>query len=209
MRQLVGAVSYLHENDIAHRDIKPENILLTNHRTVLKLGDFGFAKREIPDTPPPVFTSLRQSAVGSLGYAAPEVRSQNYTKSVDMWSVGVILYTMLVGFPPWHSEDLDELESLIVNKEVEFPSPWWDQISSQAQQLIASCLLKDASKRCSADEFLAHPWMLEAEDDNSSAGSGSDEEGQQHSARSPTSDSHFKASLNRSIDGLRSLSLEK
>jgi len=158
MKSLGESVAYLHSRGIAHRDLKPENILLTEHyskKPSLKLCDFGYAK-EVSRDP------MRQSSVGSPGYAAPEVfGEQPYSLDVDMFSIGVILYTMLVGFPPFWVEDdnEDKLLELAGQAEFEFPSPWFDDISATAKDLIRKTITKSGQPRLSAKAFLLHPWM--------------------------------------------------
>lgn len=147
IRQVVEVVAFLHEHQLVHRDLKPENLLLEDATAEkLKVCDFGLA--EILDPPEdPLFM-----VVGSPNYMAPEVMSGGgYHKPVDMYSIGVILYTLLCGYLP-----IEPDAGITV---LEFPSPDWDGISSQVKELIEALLEETPSKRPTAKEMLRHPWV--------------------------------------------------
>ncbi|KAI8818198.1 kinase-like domain-containing protein [Fimicolochytrium jonesii] len=164
MRQLFEALKYLHERDISHRDLKPENILLadpftesTEHITI-KISDFGLAKLASE-------TSFMGTLCGTPNYVAPEVldmrkNGRKYTKAVDLWSCGVVLYICLCGFPPF-SEELapPPMADQIRQGKYEFRSPWWDKISRDAIDLIKGLLTVDPSKRLTVHQALDHPWI--------------------------------------------------
>jgi calcium/calmodulin-dependent protein kinase I len=197
LRKLLSALRYLHRAGVAHRDVKPENIQVhmngpiggaqdeqQQHHTEdeqqqhtpgqlqVKLLDFGLSKR--------VGTGLL-TPVGTLGYKAPElVLEQRHNQAVDMWSVGVIAYIMLCGFPPFFSDeearldhdyvmnapfwlffndDSQVLRQQILRGHPSFPSPAWDHISPHAQSFVSLLLVVDPTRRLSAEEASRHPWI--------------------------------------------------
>ncbi|XP_053563428.1 phosphorylase b kinase gamma catalytic chain, skeletal muscle/heart isoform isoform X2 [Bombina bombina] len=158
MRALLEVVSYLHSLNIVHRDLKPENILLDDNMNI-KLTDFGFSC-QIPEG-----KKLREIC-GTPGYLAPEILQcsmdeyhPGYGKEVDMWSCGVIMYTLLAGSPPfWHRKQMLMLR-MIMKGEYEFGSPEWDDRSDTVKDLIARLLVVNPERRLTADEALAHPFF--------------------------------------------------
>lgn len=153
---LLRAVKYCHDRDLIHRDIKPENILLTSKTDDinLKLADFGFAvKSGVP--------AAKQQA-GTPGYIAPEILlGKPHGKPVDMWSLGVVLYMLLGGYPPFYEPDDDQKTMFrkIVNAEYEFHRENWEGVSSEAQDLVTGLLNLDVKNRLTVDQALVHPWM--------------------------------------------------
>jgi calcium/calmodulin-dependent protein kinase I len=156
VRKMLSAIKYLHSKGISHRDLKPENLLLTaEDDTDVKLSDFGLSKIVGED-------SLMETACGTPYYVAPEVLSaQGYEKEVDLWSIGVVTYLLLCGFPPFYGESLPEVFEQIMNADYEFPSPYWDDISEGAKDVVKKLLVVDPKKRMTADECLAHNWVKE------------------------------------------------
>ncbi|PRP89779.1 hypothetical protein PROFUN_00121 [Planoprotostelium fungivorum] len=160
IEQLIEAVEDLHKNKIVHRDLKPENLLLSSNDADadIKLADFGLS------TFVEEHTKLKK-AVGTPGYIAPEILQtldeilDGYGKEVDMWSVGVILYILLCGFPPFYAEDDDESFDQIISGVFEYPEPYWNNVSHEAKDLINHLLVVDAKKRYSATQALQHPWI--------------------------------------------------
>jgi len=155
--QVVSAVDYLHENGIAHRDLKPENLLVEGEEedSIVKIADFGFAKSFGGETGEKLMTSC-----GSPGYVAPEIlTAESYDKSVDMWSVGVILYILLSGYPPFYADSAPALFKKIMDVKYDFDDSVWDDISDSAKDLIRNLLVKDPSKRFTAQQCLTHPWI--------------------------------------------------
>ncbi|KAM8867625.1 calcium/calmodulin-dependent protein kinase type 1D-like isoform 1-T3 [Synchiropus picturatus] len=154
IKQVLQAVSYLHQNGIVHRDLKPENLLYYNTDVNAKImvSDFGLSKA--PEH------GVMSTACGTPGYVAPEVLSrQPYSKAVDCWSIGVITYILLSGYPPFYEEDETHLYSKIMRAEYSFHSPFWDHISDSAKDFIKNMMEKDPSKRLSSEEALRHPWI--------------------------------------------------
>ena len=181
LKQVAQAVQYCHHLNIAHRDIKPENLLLEKRSGVdddgkikVKLADFGFAKIDNGDLTTPQFTPY---------YVAPQVleaqkrqkeirtgqRSPGspyfYDRSCDMWSLGVILYIMLCGYPPFYSEIPSQslsqrMKSRIMSGSFEFPEKEWNNISGDAKDLVRNLLCVDASKRIPIDLVISHQWLF-------------------------------------------------
>ena len=100
------------------------------------------------------------TACGTPNYVAPEIiEARGYDGKVDCWSLGVILYVMLCGFPPFYHDESDKLFEIIKVGNFSFPSPYWDEVSSEAKDLISKLLILDSSKRLNADQILEHPWL--------------------------------------------------
>lgn len=153
---LASAIKYLHSLNIVHRDIKPENLLVYEHQDgskSLKLGDFGLAT--VVDGP--LYT-----VCGTPTYVAPEIIAETgYGLKVDIWAAGVITYILLCGFPPFRgqSNDQEVLFDQILMGHQEFPSPYWENISDSAKDLITMMLQVDIEQRYSAQQLLDHPWV--------------------------------------------------
>ncbi|KXJ07736.1 calcium/calmodulin-dependent protein kinase type IV [Exaiptasia diaphana] len=156
VRQIVEAVAYLHSNDIIHRDLKPENLLYadTTDSCPLKIADFGLSKMLLGD----FGTS---TVCGTPGYCAPEVLlGKKYDTMVDMWAVGVIAYILLCGFEPFFDDRGDQaMFQRILKCDYEFMTPWWDEVSDSAKDLVSKLIVLDPSKRLSAKQALQHPWV--------------------------------------------------
>ncbi|KAK9498719.1 hypothetical protein O3M35_003292 [Rhynocoris fuscipes] len=155
-QNLASALAYLHEHNIVHRDIKPENLLVEmegERLKTLKVGDFGLAQK----VDQPLFT-----VCGTPTYVAPEILNETgYGLEIDVWAMGVILYIMLCGFPPFVSpnNDQEELFDDILNGQYGFPSPYWDDVSELARDLISHMLQSNPDVRFSAEDVLDHPWF--------------------------------------------------
>eukprot|EP01116_Phalansterium_solitarium_P023212 TRINITY_DN8018_c0_g1_i1.p1 TRINITY_DN8018_c0_g1~~TRINITY_DN8018_c0_g1_i1.p1 ORF type:complete len:316 (+),score=117.72 TRINITY_DN8018_c0_g1_i1:70-948(+) len=154
VRKIVSAIAYLHSVGIAHRDLKPENLLLkSGDDTEVMLSDFGLSKLFGEE-------QIMKTACGTPYYVAPEVlNATGYDKEVDLWSIGVITYLLLCGYPPFYGESLPEVFEQIMKGHFEFNSPYWDNISSEAKDFIKKLLLVDSKKRLTADNALQHPWL--------------------------------------------------
>ncbi|KAL9878541.1 phosphorylase b kinase gamma catalytic chain, skeletal muscle/heart isoform isoform X2 [Glossina fuscipes] len=158
MRQIFEGVEYIHSKNIVHRDLKPENILLDGNHNV-KITDFGFA-RQLKDGEK--LTDL----CGTPGYLAPETLKCNmfegspgYSQEVDIWACGVIMFTLLVGCPPfWHRKQMVMLRNIMEGK-YSFTSPEWADISEDPKDLIRKCLVVDPIKRITVQEVLRHPFF--------------------------------------------------
>lgn len=173
MGKLASAIQYLHARGIVHRDLKPENILLKTSApgAEVMIADFGFARS--------MTGSLRGTACGTPGYVAPEVvQGRPYGAEVDCWSLGVILFILLCGYPPFPGSNPAAILSKVVNADFEFESPFWDHVSADAKNLVTKLLTVDPTKRLAAADILAHPWMNppSADDDNDSDGGDGSEE---------------------------------
>ncbi|KAG9785601.1 putative serine/threonine-protein kinase fhkC [Exophiala dermatitidis] len=158
--QLFQGTKYLHERGIVHRDIKPENILLIDKNLSVKLADFGLAKIIGEE-------SFTTTLCGTPSYVAPEIlentRHRKYTKAVDVWSLGVVLYICLCGFPPFSDELYSRENPYTLAQQIkmgrfDYPSPYWDHIGDPALDLIDRMLTVDVEKRITIDQCLEHPW---------------------------------------------------
>lgn len=155
IRPIVDAIRYCHKMGVAHRDLKPENLLYATRdsHSIIKISDFGLAK--VYDS------SLMMTQCGTPSYVAPEVlEGKGYDEAVDFWSIGIILYILLCGFPPFYDDDNDKLFELIAKGKVDFPNPYWESISDGAKDLIRKLLNVNPRDRLGADEMLNHPWMI-------------------------------------------------
>jgi len=185
--QVAEGIRYLHEElGVVHRDIKPENLLFARIPIIpskhpisrqydeekedegefipgtggggigrVKIADFGLSKV--------VWNEQTMTPCGTVGYTAPEiVKDERYSKSVDMWALGCVLYTLLCGFPPFYDESINVLTEKVARGYYTFLSPWWDDISASSRDLITHLLCVDPSQRYTIDEFLAHPWCNES-----------------------------------------------
>uniref|UniRef100_A0A0N4U7W5 non-specific serine/threonine protein kinase n=1 Tax=Dracunculus medinensis TaxID=318479 RepID=A0A0N4U7W5_DRAME len=158
MQQLCSAVAHLHSLNIAHRDIKPENVLYSSNG-ILKLCDFGFAKRIEESAEKPLHTVCYSNY-----YAPPEILQRLcYDKSCDMWSLGVVMYILLCGYPPFYSKSGDDfsmgMQRRIKAGQYDFPSPEWDFISDQAKALIKNLLVTDPCQRLTIEQLMQSEWI--------------------------------------------------
>ncbi|XP_051546907.1 calcium/calmodulin-dependent protein kinase type 1D-like [Myxocyprinus asiaticus] len=155
IRQVLDAVNYLHSMGIVHRDLKPENLLYFNPQdgSKIMISDFGLSKMEGTG-------DVMSTACGTPGYVAPEVLAQKpYSKAVDCWSIGVIAYILLCGYPPFYDENDSKLFEQILKADYEFDAPYWDDISDSAKDFISCLMEKDPAKRYTCDQALRHPWI--------------------------------------------------
>ncbi|KAJ1663238.1 MAPK-activated protein kinase Srk1 [Coemansia sp. RSA 1813] len=184
--QVAEAVQYLHANGIVQRDLKLENVVFEPIPVVssgvkekqrqgdtaekmeegifvpgvggggigrVKLIDFGLSKV--------VWNQATHTPCGTTGYAAPEVvRDELYTKSVDMWGLGCMLYAMVCGFPPFYDEDVKVLTRKVALGQYEFLSPWWDGVNPQIKHLVSKLLELDPARRYTIQDFMRHPWIV-------------------------------------------------
>ncbi|KAG4302220.1 hypothetical protein PCK1_001492 [Pneumocystis canis] len=153
--EILDALSYIHDNQIVHRDLKPENLLyLTSHHdSPLVLADFGIARNVEED-------QVLLTMAGSYGYTAPEILSgRGYGKSCDIWSLGVITYTLLCGYSPFKSRDKDELIRETVSANIVFHPKYWKDISQDAKDFIVTLLKINPSERLTAKDALKHKWI--------------------------------------------------
>ncbi len=156
IRQVLEAVDYLHQNDVVHRDLKPENLLYVSKQpdSELVLADFGIAKHL--DSPDGVLKTM----AGSFGYAAPEVMlKRGHSKPVDMWSLGVITYTLLCGYSPFRSESLPDLIDETKHGRVVFHERYWKDVSKEAKEFILTLLKPDPHDRATSAQALHNPWI--------------------------------------------------
>ncbi|XP_066147942.1 calcium/calmodulin-dependent protein kinase type II alpha chain isoform X7 [Euwallacea fornicatus] len=160
IQQILESVNHCHQNGVVHRDLKPENLLLASKAkgAAVKLADFGLA----------IEVSGEQQAwfgfAGTPGYLSPEVlKKEPYGKPVDIWACGVILYILLVGYPPFWDEDQHRLYAQIKAGAYDYPSPEWDTVTPEAKNLINQMLTVNPGKRITAADALKHPWICQRE----------------------------------------------
>ncbi|KAJ3324240.1 hypothetical protein HDV06_000279 [Boothiomyces sp. JEL0866] len=164
VQKILSAIKYLHEMGIVHRDLKPENLLLSDRsrNPRVKISDFGLSK---------IFkdTDILKTACGTPGYVAPEIlKKKGYGPQVDMWSLGVITYILLCGYPPFFDSSNTELFKKIMAGRFQFDRPWWDNISEKgcskitiAKDFICKLLIVEPKLRWTAAEALQHPFIIE------------------------------------------------
>nr|CDJ97008.1 Serine threonine protein kinase-related and Calcium calmodulin dependent protein kinase II domain containing protein [Haemonchus contortus] len=160
IQQILESIAYCHQNCIVHRDLKPENLLLASKAkgAAVKLADFGLAIEVGQDT------EAWFGFAGTPGYLSPEVLKKDpYGKPVDIWACGVILYILLVGYPPFWDEDQHRLYAQIKAGAYDYPSPEWDTVTPEAKSLIDSMLTVNPKKRITADQALKVPWICNRE----------------------------------------------
>ena len=193
-RSQVWVLTYLLLADIDPSDIKPENLLFYPVQFIptknpkpkgpededkadegeyipgvgsggigkIKIADFGLSKI--------IWDSQTMTPCGTVGYTAPEiVKDERYSKSVDMWALGCVLYTLLCGFPPFYDESIQVLTEKVARGQYTFLSPWWDDISKSAQDLVSHLLTVDPVKRYSIKQFLNHPWIRQSREETHAA----------------------------------------
>merc|ERR1711935_1006777 len=159
IKQVLSAVAYMHDEGVVHRDLKPENLLYYSSKdggpesdSKIMISDFGLSKMEE--------SGVMATACGTPGYVAPEVLAQKpYGKAVDVWSIGVISYILLCGYPPFYDENDANLFAQILKGEFEFDSPYWDDISEEAKDFIRSLMCVNVEHRLTCHTALEHCWI--------------------------------------------------
>ncbi|XP_018376337.1 PREDICTED: calcium/calmodulin-dependent protein kinase type II alpha chain isoform X3 [Trachymyrmex cornetzi] len=160
IQQILESVHHCHHNGVVHRDLKPENLLLASKAkgAAVKLADFGLAIEVQGEA------QAWYGFAGTPGYLSPEVlKKEPYGKPVDIWACGVILYILLVGYPPFWDEDQHRLYGQIKAGSYDYPSPEWDTVTPEAKNLINQMLTVNPGKRITASEALKHPWICQRE----------------------------------------------
>lgn len=160
IKQILETLDYIHTSGIVHRDLKPENLLLMSATddSDIKIADFGFAKK-ISEL------GVKEVACGTPGYVAPEIlRGDKYGSEVDIWSLGVICYVLLAGYPPFYDEDQKRLFKKIKEGRYHFHEDYWCNTSPEAIDLIRNMLTVDQKKRWTASQLLRHSWITLGDD---------------------------------------------
>ena len=154
LKQILQAIAYCHSQNIAHRDLKPENVLIDiKNRGAIKVIDFGTSHHYDAET-----HNMTQM-YGTPYYIAPEVLNGSYNEKCDLWSIGVILYIMLCGRPPFNARTEDAIIKKVKRGVWEFQGEIWSSISKEAKDLITKLLQPDQRRRLTAVEALSHPWI--------------------------------------------------
>nr|XP_006820498.1 PREDICTED: SNF-related serine/threonine-protein kinase-like [Saccoglossus kowalevskii] len=149
-RQIVRAISYCHKLHVVHRDLKPENVIFFEKQKVVKLTDFGFSNLFLPG-------EKLETSCGSLAYSAPEILlGDSYdAPAVDVWSLGVLLFMLVSGSPPFNEANDSETLTMIMDCKYILP----DYLSDTCKNLIRSMLIRDASRRATLDDIENHSWV--------------------------------------------------
>lgn len=154
IKSLLEAVAYLHVNDIVHRDIKPENILfVSKHEDTIKLIDFGLSRRHEKGEAP------MNNPVGTAYYMSPELLKGKYDRSCDIWSIGIVAYILLCGYPPFNGDTDKDIFDSIKRGSFVFPAQAWSKKSDLVKDFIKCLLRRDPRKRFTVEEALMHPWI--------------------------------------------------
>ena len=155
---MLTAISYLHKHGIVHRDIKPENILFdsADEDSTIKIIDFGLARKHFGNRGEPPM----RNTVGTPYYIAPEVHRRKYDKSCDLWSVGVITYILLCGYPLFNGATNKEVCDSVRRGYCHFSLIDWSGVSREGRDFVWRLLQKDPRKRMTVNQALNHPWML-------------------------------------------------
>lgn len=163
VKQMLSAIHYLHSHNVCHRDLKPENFLLSSKdmNSALKLIDFGLSAIYTKDKP-------MKTKAGTPYYVAPDVLGGSYNETCDIWSIGVLAYVLLCGYPPFNGQNDSEILLRVKGGRFVFPSSEWREVSSAAKDFITKCLELNPAKRLSAQAALEHEWMRSLPPDNSS-----------------------------------------
>ncbi|KAI8906340.1 kinase-like domain-containing protein, partial [Gorgonomyces haynaldii] len=155
VKNILDAVQYLHNAGIVHRDLKPENLLMasSDEHAPVKLADFGLSTVVTND-------NMLKTSCGTLTYCAPEIlKGEKYGKPVDMWSIGVITYILLSGYPPFWNKDESVMLAQTIRGAFKFFSPDWDEVSQTAKDFISALIHVDHKERLTCEQALEHPWI--------------------------------------------------
>lgn len=162
--QILTAVLYMDDHNIVHRDIKPENILFEtkDDDSPVKIIDFGLARKHHESIWEPPMSTI----VGTPYYIAPDVLRESYDKACDLWSVGVVAYILLCGYPPFNGADNGEVHDAIRRGRYRFPAAEWSGRSRESRDFIRRLLQKDPRKRMTVGQALSHPWLVKIANTN-------------------------------------------
>lgn len=167
VKTILRTLAFLHSKGIVHRDLKPENLLLCSEDDDLsiKIADFGFAKKTHELAGGIEENQSLDTQCGTPGYVAPEILSQKpYGPPVDVWSMGVCVYILLGGYPPFYHEKQNELFKLIKKAKFQFHEKYWKHISKEAQDFISSMLVVSPDERLTCEQLLHHDWITQGDD---------------------------------------------
>eukprot|EP00531_Pseudo-nitzschia_arenysensis_P018048 CAMPEP_0116125478 /NCGR_PEP_ID=MMETSP0329-20121206/5831_1 /TAXON_ID=697910 /ORGANISM="Pseudo-nitzschia arenysensis, Strain B593" /LENGTH=570 /DNA_ID=CAMNT_0003619519 /DNA_START=297 /DNA_END=2009 /DNA_ORIENTATION=+ len=157
IKSILDAIAYCHSKGIVHRDLKPENFLFLTESedSPIKIIDFGLSRHKDAND------GMMKTKVGTPYYVAPEVLRREYTEACDIWSIGVITYILLCGYPPFYGDNDAEIFNSVRIGQFDFPSPEWDDISKSAKNFVTYLLQQAAELRPTALAAMEHPWITE------------------------------------------------
>jgi len=157
IKAILDAIAYCHSKEIVHRDLKPENFLFLteSEESPIKIIDFGLSRHKDAND------AVMKTKVGTPYYVAPEVLRREYTEACDIWSIGVITYILLCGYPPFYGDSDAEIFNSVRIGQFDFPSPEWDDISDSAKAFVTFLLQQPAELRPTASGAMDHPWIIE------------------------------------------------
>lgn len=207
VKQILSAVSYLHDLGIAHRDLKPENLLCSgqDEGEEVKIADFGLSKMFDGN-------ELLMTSCGTPGYVAPEVlMCESYDKSVDMWGIGIITYILLAGYPPFYAENDTALFEKIMGAEYDFDDECWDDVSDLAKDFIRHLLVKNPKERFDAEQAMSHAWLNDgkASDKKLKTGDKLEKYNVERKEEKKRRDAAFQDNLDDSVGELNKLNEQK
>mmetsp|Transcript_45608 Transcript_45608/g.52525 ORF Transcript_45608/g.52525 Transcript_45608/m.52525 type:complete len:475 (+) Transcript_45608:69-1493(+) len=162
-KQMISALAFCHKNGICHRDLKPENFLFSDpsDTATIKMIDFGLSHYYSKTGKPEEKVVRMHTKAGTPYYISPEVLAGDYDEKCDIWSAGVILYILMCGYPPFYGDTDPQILDAVRSGKFDFDSSEWDLVSQDAKAYISSMLVKDVSKRPSAEVCLHHSWVAE------------------------------------------------
>lgn len=160
IKQVLKSINHMNSLGLWHRDIKLENIMIDPDSLHVKLVDFGFSRFFYEG-------EILKTQVGTPYYISPQILKGQYGKECDIWSLGILWYVLLTGFPPFKSNNLNEIYKTIISDGIEFERRIWKHKSAESIDFVKKWLIYDPSTRITPTEGLEHPWITQTEDEKS------------------------------------------